>query len=39
MKPVKIHHGNKQPDGIDVVVELELSEEDKKNIHQLPTTD
>ncbi len=32
MKPVKIHHGNKQPDGIDIVVELELSEEDKKNI-------
>lgn len=35
MKPIKIHHGNKQPDGIDVFVELELSEEDKKNIHDL----
>ena len=33
MKPIKIHYANKKINGIDVVVEIELSTDDKKALH------
>lgn len=35
MKPIRILHGNMTVQGVDVVVEIELNNEDKNKIHDL----